>query len=343
MKMRIIGIGIVALVLILAISMTASADPEPEGATPGYMGSWVTNGTGTGTFTDGHALNASTPMEIQLLVTTAVSGGDLKINISYSDQGGNDSENTTMINLSDGTSVDTYHTVTLNSGDTGVTDVTMVYVNATTSTATLGDFVIVATEKATADAAGSTEVRGGYISSMDLSATPQTCNWAGYFGEVTGTLTLEDSTGDLMYSWDAADIGGEVYASNASSITWSSIVAENVSDVDGALTYMSASMSDSVTNTFTNDSNTAIDVGTVTIVENTAASTYMFVDGITQSDDFEEVILHDGTNIVWTAIICPNTEGFETGDATHDYQMIVPEDGSGNTVAETYYFYVELA
>ena len=69
----------------------------------------------------------------------------------------------------------------------------------------------------------------------------------------------------------------------------------------------------------------------------------MFVDGVTQSTNFEEVILHDGTNIVWTAIISPNADGYETtGTETHDYQMIVPEDGSGNTAATTYYFYVEL-
>lgn len=342
MNMRTIGIGIVAVALILAISMTASADPEPEGATPGYLGSWATTGAATGTFTDGHALDADAPMEIQLLVTTAVSGGALTVQVTYVDQDAGAAEATADIVIPDTTTAGTYVTVTLNGADTGVEDVTTV--TATGSSATSGDFVIVATEKATADTAGSTEVRGGYISSMDLSATPQTCNWAGYFGEVTGTLTLDDATGDRMYSWAAADIGGEVYASTASSITWSGIVAEAVADVDGALGYMDDTMSDSVTNTFTDTSNSAaIDVGTVQIGLGTTAATYMFVDGATQSDNFEEVILHDGTNIVWTAIISPNADGYETtGTETHDYQMIVPEDGSGNTVATTYYFYVEL-
>lgn len=339
--MRTIGIGIVAVALILAISMTASADPEPEGATPGYMASWATTEAGAGTFVDGHALDADTPMEIQLLVTTAVDAGNpLVVQVTYTDQDSTTGD-TADITIPAGTAAGTYVTVTLAGEDTGVEDVTGV--TATGSLAATGDFVIVATEKASADAAGSTEARGGYISSMDLSATPQTCNWAGYFGEVTGTLTLEDVTGDMMYSWAAADIGGEVYASTASSITWSDIAAENVSDVDTALDYMTANMSDSVTNTFTNSSNSAtVDVGTVAIGDATTAATYTYVDGAAQSTSFEEVILHDGTNVVWTAIICPNTEGFEDGVATHDYQMIVPEDGSGNTIPTTYYFYVEL-
>lgn len=341
MNMRTIGIGIVAVALILAISMTASADPEPEGATPEYMGSWVTTDAAAGTFTDGHALDDNTPMEIQLLVTTAVSGGALTVQVSYVDQGGNDTEATGDIVIPEGTVAGTYVTVTLNGEDTGVINITTV--TATGSAATAGDFVIVATEKASADAAGSTEARGGYISNMDLSATPQTCNWAGYFGEVTGTLTLEDATGDKMYSWAAADIGGEVYASTAGSVTWSGIVAENVSDVDTALGHMTANMSDSVTNTFTNSSNSVtVDVGTVAIGNDTTAATYMYVNGAAQTTNFEEVILYDGTDIVWAAIICPNAEGFEEGAATHDYQMIVPEDGSGNTVTTPYYFYVEL-
>ena len=192
------------------------------------------------------------------------------------------------------------------------------------------------------EASGSDAATGGTITSVDHgSATAQTQHWAGYYGDVSGLIRLA-SGDDVMYSWTAGTVvGGEVYASTNETIAWGSIVAETAADVDTALTYL-AGKSDSATITFDTTNSAVINVGTVPITQGTAAATHTYVNGASQTINFEEVILTDGTNTVWTAIISPNAVGFETGTATHDYQMIVPEDGSGNTATTTYYFFVEL-
>jgi hypothetical protein len=200
--------------------------------------------------------------------------------------------------------------------------------------------VISMTASADPETSGSNDATGGAITNVDhTSATTQTYNWAGYYGDVGGTLRLGTDTAK-MYEWTTADTGGEVYASTSESITWGSIVGESGAHVDSNLSYL-ADKSDSATITFGN-SNSALNVGNVLIAAGNASATHTFVDGNSQSANFEEVILYDGANIVWTAIISPNSEGFEDATASHDYQMIVPEDGSGNTNAQTYYFYVEL-
>lgn len=200
--------------------------------------------------------------------------------------------------------------------------------------------VISMTASAEPVASGSNDATGGAITSVDhTSAITQTYNWAGYYGDVGGKLRLGTDTAK-MYEWSTANIGGEVYASTNESITWGSIVGETGAHVDSNLTYL-ADKSDSATITF-DTSNSALNVGNVLIAAGNASATHMYVDGSAQTNDFEEVILTDGANIVWTAIISPNSEGFEDATASHDYQMIVPEDGSGNSDATTYYFYVEL-
>lgn len=201
--------------------------------------------------------------------------------------------------------------------------------------------VISMTASANPETSSSNDATGGAITSVDhTSAITQTYNWAGYYGDVGGKLRLGTDNAK-MYEWTTTtDTGGEVYASTSESIAWGSIVGESGAHVDSNLSYL-ADKSDSATITFGN-SNSALNVGNVLIAAESASATHTFVNGNAQSTNFEEVILTDGTNIVWTAIISPNSEGFEDATASHDYQMIVPEDGSGNSDATTYYFYVEL-
>lgn len=200
---------------------------------------------------------------------------------------------------------------------------------------------ILITANADPVSSGSNSAQGGSITSLDhTDVTTPTYNWAGYYGEVGGTLQLASGS-NVMYSWSTAEVGGEVYASTGAP-DWSNIVAETGADVDNGMEYLK-DKSDSATITFSGINSADIVVGNKKIDLGTASATHTFVNGTTQSTVFEEAILTDGTNIVWTAIISPNAYGFEVGATTHDYQMIVPEDGSGNhTGTTTYNFYVEL-
>ncbi|MGV8085989.1 MAG: hypothetical protein ACP5N1_00005, partial [Candidatus Woesearchaeota archaeon] len=59
------------------------------------------------------------------------------------------------------------------------------------------------------------------------------------------------------------------------------------------------------------------------------------------SEDFQEVLLHDGAAVIYTAIIKQDSLGFD--DRTHDFQMLVGENGHlGDSTSTPYYFYVEL-
>ena len=50
--------------------------------------------------------------------------------------------------------------------------------------------------------------RGGFVSNANIVGNSQTRKWQGYFGEVSGNLTLENSAIQLMYSWAITNISG---------------------------------------------------------------------------------------------------------------------------------------
>ena len=58
--------------------------------------------------------------------------------------------------------------------------------------------------------------------------------------------------------------------------------------------------------------------------------------------EFEEVLLKGGSNeTIFASILEEDMLGFN--DASHDFQMLVLEDGHGtDTATRPYYFYVEL-
>jgi hypothetical protein len=55
----------------------------------------------------------------------------------------------------------------------------------------------------------------GNVTQLNISGASNTQNWAGYYGNVTGTITLENSDGFRMYTWDLTNPKGEVYATES--------------------------------------------------------------------------------------------------------------------------------
>jgi len=71
-------------------------------------------------------------------------------------------------------------------------------------------------------------VSGGYLSTFNLSSTVQNSRWKAFIGNVTGSFTLDDSTGATIYDWSIATITGRVYATRQSgAITWASVNCSN--------------------------------------------------------------------------------------------------------------------
>ena len=78
------------------------------------------------------------------------------------------------------------------------------------------------------------------------------------------------------------------------------------------------------------------------ITADSCNSTNIYRDSGEQDDYFYELVLSDdASEIAYTSILENNLNGFD--NRSHDFQMIVAENGHGADVLTTaYYFFVEL-
>ena len=185
---------------------------------------------------------------------------------------------------------------------------------------------------------GNATAAGGNITPVNLTSKTITEAWHGFYGQIVGNITLEDSAGFRMYAWAFNQTGGEMFASRSNAVSWAVIAAHNDCTIDQDLT---GTGSDRTNMTFTPSANTAFTVGGVPIGANSACTTYTYVNNASQAADFEEVILFDNsTNTsVYTCLLELDTTGFDGG--AYDFQIIVPDNRT--TAVETYYFYAELS
>ena len=200
----------------------------------------------------------------------------------------------------------------------------------------------------------------GNVTKLTITSLTQTQAWQGYYGEISGTITLDDAHNYTMYDWALADPEGEIYASNGSSVTWSSIMCVNYSNdisSDFALNLttledmfgMAESDVDGIDETF-NESGHLSDgttdhpvvyVGTHTIAAGTCPATDLYENDSSSGINFTEILLTDNSSIIFTSIIEVNRMGYNS--STWDFQMLVGEDGhDGDDTVTPYYFFVEL-
>ncbi len=217
---------------------------------------------------------------------------------------------------------------------------------------------IESTSRRTAVDSPTLEAVAGNVTQLTVAGTTVTQTWQGYYGNVTGTITLDDASNNTMYDWSLASPEGEIYASQAA-VTWTS---GNVKCYDLQLTDVGYSAHvtlseletslglasddiDGVDETFTEGTTyDSFYVGDYQI-DATCPETQTYNGSETKdSSSFQEVLLYDNTSneIVYTAII-EETEPIGFNDQYWDFQMLVGEDGhNGDTGTTTYYFYVEL-
>jgi hypothetical protein len=202
-----------------------------------------------------------------------------------------------------------------------------------------------------------TDVTAGNVTEVTLYGVSTTKAWAGYYGNITGTITLETSDGYVFYNWTATEPKGEIYASINSSITWANIVCFefdgsngnfNVDDAEGWFG-IPDDAADGINETFTDNTNLAFQVGTVQILANTCPATNPYENGVPVDGDFENVLLTDQDVLVFTTIIENNEvdnstdiNGFDS--RPHDFQLLVAENGYDGfeDTTTTYYFWAEI-
>jgi hypothetical protein len=203
----------------------------------------------------------------------------------------------------------------------------------------------------------SVDTAAGNITEINLTAISTTKAWAGYFGNITGTLTLENSAGNVFYNWTSLEPKGEIYASTSNTITWELIKCFDYAAAAPEVNLSTENIrfgineidADAINNTFNLTQHPAFEVGTNPIAINTCPSTYVFGSTGYQTADWSNVLLTDTSSLIFTTIIenkdignNTNKEGFD--NRLHDFQLLVAEDGhDGQEDATTlYYFWAEI-
>ena len=193
----------------------------------------------------------------------------------------------------------------------------------------------------------------GNITELTIEGLSVTKSWQGYYGNISGTIILEDAQGNRFYDWSAAEPQGEVFASVNESITWTTVECAPIDD-NGYRTpwntfYGAADTDyDDINKTYSLTSHPIIYVGYLPITG--CRTTYTFVNSAPQASDFPALLLSsdDNSTLIFTAIIEDKTTGARQGitgfdGADHDFQVLVAENGqTGNSALTQYYFWVEL-
>ncbi|MBN2368111.1 hypothetical protein JXC34_03755 [Candidatus Woesearchaeota archaeon] len=201
-------------------------------------------------------------------------------------------------------------------------------------------------ENKTPDPADYLNTSGGTFTTMIISGVTQNLRWKAYAGNVTGVLTLDDSGDYSIYQWELADFEGMVYASRNDSIAWDNIECASPYNITVEETEMNhtTTKSDSINNTFAYRTHKEFYVGSKIIENSTCQSTFTWVNDTAQTPSenatFQEILLHDGTNLVYATTIDNDELGFNTNE--YDFQMILAEKGVAGYPNTRYYFYIEV-
>lgn len=238
---------------------------------------------------------------------------------------------------------------------TGATGVNVTEINSTsqepTSPGSLESFAGNVTEITTPEGIGKTQA------------------WAGYFGNITGTIMLADNSDNVMYNWTLASPEGEIFASTNNSIVWDNIQCFNFTATG---TYQDESGNGGTTNlhgknitqieleyNIRYDDLDGVDetfylsgLGTHNTFyvnskefsegecRNTRINDWT---GLGQDDNFEEVLLYEPStaSVIFGALLNEDVLGFD--NRPHDFEMIVLEDGhQTDTEVTIYYFYAVM-
>jgi len=184
---------------------------------------------------------------------------------------------------------------------------------------------------------GLINAQGGNFTELNISGETQTLAWQGYYGTIDANLTLSDDKNNTFYGWSAENLStGKIFASRSSTVSWATIAAQNDCTVDESLT---GTLSDRVNSTFSPSTNAEMLIGDINITANSTCAAWTYVNSTAQTDVFQELILTDGSSIVYAAFINQSTQGFDSN--SYDFQMIIPE--TQNRSKSDYYFYSEFS
>lgn len=210
-----------------------------------------------------------------------------------------------------------------------------------------------------------TNAIAGNITQLTIKGISQTRAWQGYYGNVSGTITLDDANNNTFYNWTAAEPRGYIYASIQSIGTpdWSNVVCgltgtgSNNKATNFHQEYnISSDDYDNVTNTYYETLAGINSPQTVYVTNNsfkTCPATTIWQSDAQQNDNFVNYLMFDSSkneNDSWIfgTIIEEKNAGSKADKPCFDgnncdFQLLVAENGHGTDKSTTpYYFWVDL-
>lgn len=181
---------------------------------------------------------------------------------------------------------------------------------------------------------------GGYITQIDIYPQfNQTKNWQGFYGNVSGIISLKGDNEKEMYNWSINLTNTSVYATtDAVFINWSTLYNANITNLD-KLWFSSEIMADTVANTYKTGT------GNRTFV--TSSLDAYHVQTLAGFDDYVIQSVPDvGTknDTLWAAVVTVPKLNYKSEYS--NYELLVPVTNSGtgfnDTQGDTYYFYMEI-
>ena len=186
-------------------------------------------------------------------------------------------------------------------------------------------------------AAGNANAEAGNVTEVNVTSIMNTYRWAGFWGVVTGQISLADASSNWFINWTVTDpTGSNVYTiANGQSPDWQSIGTAAEGDIATAYPWIATGNSDSWDMTFSG-------TGSITVAGNPVTTnrttTLQYNASLT---NFYTYVLYDSATHIWAAVVDNDEESYS--NETADYQMLVPENGtSGNSGVTSYSFYLEL-
>lgn len=199
----------------------------------------------------------------------------------------------------------------------------------------------------------STVAQAGNITWLTIHGISQTRAWQGYYGNVTGTITLDDANNFTFYNWSAAEPRGQIYATLVNNPSWLDVNCfDHANNATNFHTTFGINVDDYDNVTLTYNRTDHPEFYIVNNSRTLCPTTYIWRDDLYQQEDFVNVLLWDATqgNNGW--VFATMMENKDVGNKTDitcyngdlcDFQLLVAEDGHGtDTATTTYYFWVDI-
>ena len=190
----------------------------------------------------------------------------------------------------------------------------------------------------------SIDAQAGNVTAVNINGEALTTVWQGYYGNITGAITLENAGGSVFYNWSDASPTGELYVARVSSPTWATVDCANLTHITTEETALGITLNkvDGINETFSKSTHDAFSLGSRSFIANNCSfTTNGYNNAGPQSASWDEVLLYDSTSTapVFATIIGQDSTAFNSG--TVDFETLIPVNTTQTLT--TYYFFVELS